>query len=245
MRRDIRIVIIVLTLVLALGQVLMAQGQESGDETLSLRFRRDFGYSLGSQMQGKYTIRAEGPEDLTRVEFLLDGQVIGEENDAPFSVSFDTGDYPEGIHRFSAVGYRANGQQLQSETISRQFVAGSGVTIVVIAIAALVVLFRVVSYLLTRRSSSSRGGSGLLGAAVCSNCGQAFGIHWWSLRLGFGRLDRCPHCKKWHMVKRASADELAAAEELHGDHDQSQRAGDGVSEEEAFRRRLDESRYDR
>jgi hypothetical protein len=222
----------------------VARGQDSSEETLSISFRRNLGYSLGGQMQGRYTIRVEGPEDVTRVEFLLDGQVIGQDGEAPFNLAFNTGDYSEGIHRFSAVGYRANGQQVGSEMISRQFVAGSGVIIVVIAIVALVIFFRVASYLLARRSGSKRGAYGFLGGAVCPNCGQAFGIHWWSLRLGFGRFDRCPHCKKWHMVKRASSEALAAAEELHGDQGKSERDGNGEGEEEAFRRRLEESRYD-
>jgi len=235
---------IALTLAMASSQVLVAWAQQGSSETLSLRFRRNFGYSLGTQMQGKFTIRAEGPADVTRVEFLLDGQVIGQDNEAPFSLAFDTGGYPEGIHRFSAVGYKADGRQVSSETISRQFVAGNGVVIVVIAIVALVILFRLASYFLARRSGSKRGQYGLLGGAVCANCGRPFAIHWWRLRLGVGRLDRCPHCKKWHMVHRASADELAAAEELHTGQGETKAAGNGESENEAFRRRLDESRFD-
>jgi DNA-directed RNA polymerase subunit RPC12/RpoP len=243
-RGRIRLVTIVLALTIALSQALVVRGQEGSAETLSLSLRRNFGYSLGSQLQGKITIRAEGPADVTRVEFLLDGQVIGQDNEAPFSLAFDTGDYPEGIHRFSAVGYKANGQQVPSETISRQFVSGSGVTIVVVAIVALVILFRVASYFITRRSGSKRGDYGLLGGAVCSNCGQPFGIHWWSLRLGVGRLDRCPHCGKWHMVKRASAEALAEAEAPHGGLGETDRAAGVENEEEAFRRRLDDSRFE-
>ncbi len=221
-----------------------AQGQEGGEESLSIRFRRNFGYSLGGQMQGRYTIRVEGPEDLVRVAFLLDGQVIGEDTEAPFSLAFNTGDYAEGIHRFSALGYKANGEELQSETISRQIVAGSGVAIAVIALVAVVTLFRLASYALARRSGSKRGAYGLLGGAVCSNCGQAFGIHGWSLRLGIGRLDRCPHCKKWQMVNRASEDALAAAEEDHRAGEYTRGTVDAEDEEEALRRRLEESRYD-
>ena len=235
---------VALILAMASSQVLAAWAQGDSAETLSLSFRRNFGYALGTQMQGKFTIRAEAPADVTRVEFLLDGQVIGQNNEAPFSLAFDTGAYAEGIHTFSAVGYTADGRQVSSETISRQFVAGNGVVIVVIAIVALVILFRLASYFLVRRSGSKRGEYGLLGGAVCANCGQPFAIHWWSLRLGVGRLDRCPHCGKWHMVRRASADELAAAQELHAGQGETKVAANGESEEEAFRRRLDDSRFD-
>jgi hypothetical protein len=142
------------------------------------------------------------------------------------------------------MGFRANGQPLASEVIGRQFVAGRGVTLVVVAIVALVILFRVASHLLARRAGSKRAAYGDPGGAVCPNCGRAFGIHWWRLQLGFGRLDRCPQCKKWHMVNRAPAEALAAAEARHSDQSGSKRAGRDDDEDEAFRRRLEESRYD-
>lgn len=235
-------VVVWLLLVLVISQAVAVQGQEANEELLSIRFRRNFGYGLGSQMQGKFTIRVEGPQDVARVEFLLDGNVIGEDSEAPFSLAVDTADYPEGIHRFSAVGYKANGDQVGSETISRQFVSTSVVTIVVIAIVVLVILFRIASYFLARRSGSKQAGYGFLGGAVCSNCGRPFGIHWWSLRLGVGRFDRCPHCGKWKMVRRASPEALAAAEAM--DRPGESTAQGGENDEEAFRRRLEESRYD-
>jgi len=230
-------------LVALLSQALVVFGQEGGDAALTLHFRRDFGYALGKQMQGKFTIRADGPQDLTRVEFLLDGQVIAEDSKAPFSLAFDTGQYPEGIHHFSALGYRSNGDRLQSDVISQQFVAGNRVTVVVVVIVGLVLLFGLASFLLARRSKSTKAGYGYLGGAVCSNCGRPFSIHWWSLRLGIGRFDRCPHCGKWHMTHRASAEALQAAEDAFGEG-QGQAAAESENQEEKLRRLLDESRYD-
>jgi hypothetical protein len=243
MRHKLRIAIIVIIVLGAWGQALAVHAQD-GDEGLALRFRRNFGYGLGGQMQGTFTILAEGPQDLTRVEFLLDGSVIGQDSEAPFSLSFNTGDYEQGIHRFSAVGYRANGAQLESAIVSRQFVATSAVTIVVIAIVALVLLFRLASYWLARRSGSKRAGYGFLGGAICPHCGRPFAFHWWSLRLGIARLDRCPHCRKWKMVQRATAEALAAAEDLEGQVGEVGQASEGQTEEETLRRRLEESRYE-
>ena len=93
----------------------------------------------------------------------------------------------------------------------------------------------------------SNGGSkfGYLGGTVCSNCGRSFGIHWWSLRLGFGRLDRCPHCGKWNMVSRSSADALAAVEQLESDPSQAESTDADLqtTDDEILRRQIDESRY--
>jgi ssDNA-binding Zn-finger/Zn-ribbon topoisomerase 1 len=243
-KRYLRILLIIHVLLALLGQVMVAFSQGEAEATLSLHFRRDFGYALGGQMQGKFTITAEGPQDLARVEFLLDGQVIGHDTEAPFKLAFDTGPYPEGSHRFSAVGYRADGGQLQSETISREFVAGNKVTIIIVAVVALIIFFWGLSHLMTRRSGSAKAGYGLLGGAVCPNCGRAFPIHWWSLRLGFGRFDRCPNCGKWHMAHRASAVALQAAEETFGDKDVPVDQGESAAREEEFKKLLDESRYD-
>lgn len=247
-RREFRIVIMACIWLVAMSLGGTVFGQEESGEALRLRFRRNFGYSLGAQMQGTFTIRAEGPQGLERVAFLLDGEVIGQATEAPFSLSFNTRDYPEGIHQFSAIGYQANGQELQTETISRQFVATSAVTIVVIAIVALVIAFRVGSYFLARRSSGDRARAaayGFLGGAVCPNCGRPFGIHWWSLRLGLGRYDRCPHCGKWNMVQRATAEALASAEAGFGRPEGGEDGPEQRDEEEAYRRRIEESKYDK
>ncbi|UCG23668.1 MAG: hypothetical protein JSW55_16235 [Chloroflexota bacterium] len=226
----------------------IAAAQEGGGEALTIRLRRNFGYGLGAQMQGRFTISVSGPDELERVEFLLDRQVIGEDSQAPFSLQFNTGEYSEGLHRLSAVGYTAGGQELLSNAITRQFVSTSVVTIGVVALVLIVVTFRVGSYFLARRSSKGRtasGSYGFLGGALCPNCGRPFGLHWWSLRLGIGRYDRCPHCGKWNVQRRASLGELAAAEEVLGggitaqdDFDEAQK------EEEALRRRIEDSRFE-
>ena len=59
-----------------------------------------------------------------------------------------------------------------------------------------------------------------------------------------GKLERCPHCGKWSIARRAMPAELAAAEErLMADNQAGQMAA-GESEEEKLRRMLDDSRYE-
>jgi hypothetical protein len=60
--------------------------------------------------------------------------------------------------------------------------------------------------------------------------------------LMFGKLERCPHCGRVGLARRAGADELTAAE--------ARLTGEGAppqpeSEREQLRRQIEDSRYDR
>ena len=139
-------------------------------------------------------------------------------------------------------------QEGETASIGRQFVATSVVTVVVLAVVVLVVAFRMGSYFLARRSNggrSGRGEYGFLGGAVCPNCGRSFGVHWWSFRLGLGRYDRCPHCRKWNMVQRASPEALAAVEQSQPANGNEKNTSDEAArEEESLRQRIEDSRFD-
>ena len=248
MHSRLRLFIIILLLALSLDAIEVFS-QDNGNDELSLRLSRDFGYGLAGQMQGTFSYIVSGPESLTRVEFVLDDEVIGEDTAAPFRFRFDTGDYTNGSHKLKAIGYTASGQTVQSETITRQFVPGNSVMWIVIIIVALVVVVRIVTHLLTRSSKGSGAGSagfGYLGGAVCPNCGHPFGIHWWSLRLGIRQYDRCSNCGKWNLIQRASAEGLARAEEFAKELDGKQDADPGpiTHKDDDYRQLLDDSRFD-
>ena len=96
------------------------------DEQLQISLKRNWGYSSGTgKIQGTFTIRASGPQDLSSVVFYLDDQVLGEVNVAPFELRFVTDDYPLGLHQFQATGTTAGGLELQSNLIQREFVLAS------------------------------------------------------------------------------------------------------------------------
>jgi hypothetical protein len=199
-------------------------------------------------MQGTFSIIVNSREDLNRVVYILDDNVIGETLSSPHRFSFETKDYPAGSHKLEVIGYTTDGQEIQSNTIVRQFVPGNSVTIIVVVIVGFVILARLVSYLLTKKSSDSGriGSYGFLGGGICPNCERPFSIHWWSLRLGFARYDRCPHCGKWHLVKRASSERLAEAErrgdKSHTTNDDS--LEDQQKDEYEYKKLIDESRYE-
>jgi hypothetical protein len=213
---------------------------------LEIRLNRNLGFGLGGQIQGRFSIKVDGPEDLNLVEFYIDNQLIGEDSTPPFGLQFSTGDYENGVHQISAIGYTTGGRELASNRISRQFASILSVVLIVAAVIALVVGLRLASHFLTREKSTRTGsGIGYLGGTVCSNCGRPFGIHWWSPRLGFNRLDRCPHCGKWSMVSRSSAEALSAAEKLEDEPTEAETpsAEEQSNDDELLRRQIDESRY--
>ena len=243
---------ILLSLLLNHGPVL-AQEQEG----LSLNLQRNFGYSSGTgRIQGNFTASASGPDNLTSVVFLIDGQEMGTATQAPFKLTFDTDSYPLGVHTLSAKGFTADGQEVQSLEQRREFVpaeegwktAGK----VAIPIVSVVFLMMLLSFVLPmvmgrgKRSNLPLGASrnyGMLGGAICPKCGRPFGMHIWGLNLVAGKLDRCPHCGKWSLVNRTSMDALHAAEHAEMEGTQPKSLAPTTASEEEIRKELDDSRY--
>ena len=234
---------ILLILFLALPKVALAQ-----DETqLKLSLSRDNGFGLGNQMQGKFSYRVSGPENLVRVEFLMDGEVIGESTEEPFRLRFVTDDYELGRHELSAVGYTADNQIIESNTFIGEFVSPQITSTFTFAVVGFVIVVIVARFLFFRQGSDEgKKGYGAFGAAVCKNCGRPFSRHWWGLNLLATRYDRCSHCGKWQGTQAANADELAAAEafakELDGDTDAAPVSE--VDSAEKLRKQLDDSRFE-
>lgn len=243
--RNFRFLIVFLAAVLTLA-VLPPVLAHEGESSLELQLRRDLGFGSGVQIQGLFSLIIPDSQDVVRVEFLLDDEVIGEDAEAPFSTRIYTGNYPLGWHVFRAIGYTADGHELESNTLQRQFVSGNVAIFVVVAVILLILAFRAVSYYLTRDNGQQTGDYGLYGPAVCPNCGKPFARHWWAPNLVAGKLDRCPHCHKWNLVSRASPGTVEQAEALLTGPGSESAVAESVaeSEEERLRRRLEESRFD-
>ncbi len=223
-------------------------------EGLDLGLSRDFGYGgFGGDIEGTFSYRVDGPDALVRVEFLLDGEVIGEDTEPPFRLQFRTGTYALGQHTLSAVGYTSDGQTLQSVTLTRNFVDPGESTEFLkrmllplgVIIFLAVVLPAVISITSERRNPTPMGAPrkyGLSGGTICPNCGRPYSRHFWGLNVGAGKFDRCPHCGKWRMVRRHSLEALRAAEQA--ELEQEKGTVTPLSEEEKLRRQLEESRFD-
>jgi len=254
--RKIALSVCLLTIVITLAAG-AAYAQETG--TLTLRLRRDFGYGAGNDIQGNFSTKVNGPENLVRVEYYLDDRLMGQSSEpADFRFKFDTDDYPPGVHTLSAVGFTSGGDELGSNTITRNFLTASesrsSTFKVVGIILGLVVVVSLVSFGISMLAGGRKKGStpmstprsyGPLGGTVCPKCGRSFSRHFWGLNIGIGKFDRCPHCGKWSVTMRASPGELMAAEEAELEAAQEvPEDAPVISEEERLRKDLYDSRFE-
>ncbi len=233
---------------------LSVHAQTETPPQLNLSLRRDWGYGgFGGQIQGHFTARVLGRDDLVRVTIYLDNQVLVKLDAPPFDWRFVTDDYPLGKHTLVAVGVTSGGEELRSNTLQVEFVspqqgwneAGRIILPLLGIIFGGMLLAAGISWLVERRRgplpAGARRSYGLLGGTVCPKCGRPFGRHWWALNMPTGKFDRCPHCGKWSLVRRASRDELAAAEQAEQAAVSPMPTAGNEAEER--RRALEESRY--
>lgn len=245
MRKEVQILLTLLLFSLTIGT---AAAQE---DSVALRLNRDFGSGFGARIQGTFSFRVTGPENLVRVIFLIDGDQVGEDSDAPFRLQFRTNSYSPGVHAMSAVGITSDGQELPSNVIHREFLSDSAssriTTILISSLAVIIVGGYALTNWIANRGQKSGGKpavSGVLGGTLCPNCGRPYALHLWGVNLMFGRLDRCPHCGKWKLVRRFTQRMLQdAAEAFETDDAPAAVDEPPLSAEEALRRQLDDSRF--
>ncbi len=223
-----------------------AHAQES---SLSLRMSRDFGYAgFGNDIEGLYSLHASGPANLAQVEFYIDSELIASVEEEPFRVQFTTKDYDPGERIIYAIGYTADGQQLRSNEFTRTFLspeeARGKVTELIFPLLGIMLAITLVASVLPavfNRSKPERGKYGLSGGAVCPKCELPFPLRFFSFNMGTRKLERCPHCGKWSLVRRAKKDELAAAEARWAGLDAPEQAQPRLSREDE---QIDASRYE-
>jgi len=224
---------------------------------IELSLSRDFGYSSGTgRIQGTFSLRVSGPETLTRVIFLIDGKQIGEDTQAPYRLQFNTDAYELGVHTMQAVGYTLNGVELRSKEQRREFVsseegwqaAGKIAIPILIFAGGAVLLTTLLPLILGRGKKGSLPlgaprNYGTAGGTICPKCSRPFGMHLFGLNLLVGKLDRCPHCGRWNIVRRVSPQELRAAELRELENQSGPTATTGMSEADRLRKDLEDSRY--
>jgi len=239
-------------LLLALLLVLPASAQEETPE-LEIGLNRDFGYGgFGNEIQGTFTIRAEGPDSLVEVIFYMDDTLLGEDTDAPFAVQFNTDNYEPGLHNYYAVGVLADGSEIQSKEITANVLSSEDsmnrtLTIVgpILGISILAMLLGGIIPMLRGRKGKAGpiGEYSLAGGTICPRCAFPFSRNTFSPNLVIGKLERCPHCGKWSIRPRASQADLRAAEErLRAS--QEEKTSIEIDPQDSLRQALDDSRYD-
>ena|SRR3990170_3112789 len=231
-------------LVMALAQTAFAQEPE-----LVLSISRDFGYGgFDNKIEGLFSLRAEGPADLVRVMFFIDEDLMTTLTEPPYQIQFSTNDYEPGEHGFYALGSTAAGLELRSNEVVRVFLTKEetgqqmiGLIVPLLgglaAVMGVVLLFTVVF----GRKASFKGSYGMLGGTVCPRCALPYSLSLFAPRLLVGRLQRCPHCGKWALVRRARPDELAAAEARWRGDAAGQESSDSAGKR--AQHQIDDSRY--
>jgi DNA-directed RNA polymerase subunit RPC12/RpoP len=244
-----RVTAVVLTTILLLTAILPTLAQE--ESTLTLNLRRDFGLGMGGNIQGRFSLRATGPDSLVRVEFFIDDDKVGEVTTPPFNYQFHTNNFTPGVHTLRATGYTSDGAELPSNTITRNFLSdeeGSKATMsIIIPTIVVVVASMALSAFIASRGRKTKPGEvaihGPFGGAICPKCKRPFARHIWGLNLIVGKYDRCPHCGKWSLVSATHPDVLEAAHQAMQQADASTTAP--PDDETTFRRRLDDSQYEK
>ncbi len=241
----------VLGLTIGLAAVATAWAQENG---LALGLSKDWGFSQGGQIQGRFSLSVSGPKDLASVSFQVDGAEVASLAQPPFRWQFDTSQYSLGRHTFTATGRTFNGQALTSNTISAELVSSAQawqstqrIMIPLLGLVGAVLIVSLVSQFVlagrnTRRPEPGMSRHyGIEGGAICPRCGRPFARHLFGLNLVVGKLERCPYCGKWSVVQRASPQALAAAEAAEVEASKPSVPEQGP--EEQLRRNLEESKY--
>jgi hypothetical protein len=245
-----------LLIVLLLGMLVgMGTAVAQSDNELDLGLSRDFGTGIGNNIQGTFSFRVSGPEDLASVTFYIDDQIVGEDSEAPFRLQFKTDNYPLGVHTLHASGLTQDGRELTSNSLSRNFISGSTAGRTTLYIVIPIIIIAIGGWLLSswiaNRGRKSEGQSainvhGPFGGTICPKCNKPFARHIWGLNLVVGKYDRCPHCGKWSLVRAMHPDVLdaAVAAMQQTDAGRDQTKTDDTDDEGRRRKRLDDSKFD-
>jgi hypothetical protein len=242
----------VFLLLLSLLVPIQTYAQED-EGSITLNVRRIFGFRLMNRIQGRYSFSVDGPDNLEKVEILMDGEVVYELTGSPFKVEFSTAEFPPGVHSFRAIGYTEDGKILQSEpgeyavlsAEEAQEGLGKYFLPLIIGIIVLIALAGIFSGLITGRRGKYRIGEyGTAGGAICKRCGFPFSRHILSPNLVIGKLERCPHCGAVAIVRRGSPTELQEAEQRILTSLQGVQEDRVEMKDERLKRMIDDSRYE-
>jgi hypothetical protein len=226
---------------------------------LTIKFSRDFGYSaIGSnRIQGLFSISASSTQKLEKVTYFLDNEKLGEVNEEPYKLQFNTDDFRVGQHSIYAEGIAVSGEIIKSKEVTFTFISSKesrsetlkligpilGLALVVALLSALVPALR------RKKKGTLPMGTqrnyGAAGGAICKKCNRPFERHVMSPNLILGKLEMCPHCGKWGIYRTLPIDVLRDAEnEELALNDSSDSSVEGSDADELIKKELDDSRFE-
>lgn len=217
-KRIILLLTLALVLALSYGAVL------AQDSPFSLRITRDWGYGNGTDINGRMSLSIKGDQaQIQQVTFFIDEGVMANVTTSPFKFQFDTNNYEPGLHRMTAEVKTTNGETFTTNRLVSNFVekgeANQSMVKILTLVGGIAVASIGIQFFMqknanknTRFDESGRVQYGVWGGAVCPSCGQPFNRSFFGINLVGVRLERCPHCGKFVAARRASTEQLDAAE---------------------------------
>ncbi len=198
------------------------------DDAFTIHVSKDFGYNMGSNIQGRFTIQLLGDtEKVSNATFYIDDIVLESVDNLPFSYQFETEQFDSGMHQFFAEVLLDDDQTITTPAVKYNFLSQKeanqqvrnlllGIGGAVVGSVALVALVQGLIISKGDKGNHQLGTPrhyGMLGGTICPKCGRPFPRHIWGINLLVGRLDRCDNCSKWVMTTRATPNTLKIAEE--------------------------------
>ncbi len=227
------------------------------EEELKLSMSRDFGYSSGTgDIQGTFSMKVTGPDNLVKVQFYIDETMIAEDTESPFRVQFVTDNYPLGMHTMYAIGFTSDGRELRTREVTANYVSaeeGWDTALKIIGpVFGIILVVALLSAVLPALGGGRRKGVllppgernyGVVGGTICPRCGHPFPLNLFSPNMVVGKLVRCPNCGKWFIGRVASKEALRAAEEAAWVQAHGKPQVNEMTEGEKLRKELDDSKY--
>jgi len=204
----------------------------SAQPTISLSIYRDDGYSLGSDINGQFTVTAQVSSGVVRVEFYLNGTLQQSDTSSPFTWAFNTNSYPLGHVNITAVAYDSSGQQ-ETAFLNLNLVetpAWANILLVLVIVVSIVVVAISLWYKMRRNSGKSK-------LVKCPSCGYVYtpssGMS--LVHVGSSQLRKCPKCGKTFFG--GNLKETPETEETRP-------TSDTLTEDERLKRDIEKSKYE-
>jgi uncharacterized protein (UPF0212 family) len=215
---------IFMLLALAMIFVLSYSAVLAQDSPYTLRIVRDWGYGNGADINGRMSLSLKGEQDqIQQVIFFIDGEVMTSVAAAPFKYQFDTNNFEPGLHRLTAEVKTSTGETYTTNGLVSNFLeksaANQSTLRILLLVGGIAVASIAIQFFMQKNATKSlkydengRVQYGVWGGAVCPSCGQPFKRSFLGINLVGVRLERCPHCGKLVAARRATAEQLEAAE---------------------------------
>jgi len=126
-------------LLLIVGFISVIPMNAAAQGSLTLNLDRNFGTALGGLIQGTFTLRGDGPEEVQNLTVFFNGDQVHFVTGNTIAWQFNTGDYPSGAMNITLYGVDdVGGEYLATRQVT--FLGGAASNIFTVAVITLVVV---------------------------------------------------------------------------------------------------------